>query len=473
MANEDIQLRVGEPSPSDIRLQPLLLLNGWFQPFSDPIGIKSSLSTRVTATAFVAVVAAAAVTSLDWLQPLSDPPAYQVERGLSAAWQQYYSGVTAQAAPAVTVSNWFNPLSDPQPPRRWLSSASQQFYATDWKPTAAAVTYVQAALSEPVRAKPQPPIGHQSFTTDWKWTAPSFVPNWHRPFSEPVRAKQDIRYRESFTTDWKWAAPSFVSNWYQPFSEPVRVKQRVSYFEPFAIDWKWTAPSFVGGWYRWLSEPVRFKRAVAYQQPFTMDWKPAVVVTFIPLSLSTPVRTPPGLTASTWMQSVSRAPAPVTYFTSVLSEPVRSKKVVVWQQPFTTDWRWAPPVPTLTSYWFNRLSEPVQRKKAVAWQQPFTTDWKWVAPPLITDLRNYWFRPLAEPVRFRQFPAADQQFFTMDWQWTPPVFPHISYTLSVTEMGDRATLSYFVSSIVVGANVTISEIRVGDTANVTISEIEE
>src|SRR5438034_5323344 len=96
-----------------------------------------------------AAVVATAPLFLDWFTPLSTPSAYQVEPGLSAAWQQYFSGVTVPASTVTT--DWLRPLSEPartKPDIRW----------------------------------------REPFVTDSKWQAPPEV-DWRTPFSEPVRSK--------------------------------------------------------------------------------------------------------------------------------------------------------------------------------------------------------------------------------------------------------------------------------------------
>ncbi len=190
---------------------------------------------------------------------------------------------------------------------------------------------------------------------------------------------------------------------------------------------------YVDSYYRLLSEPVRFKKSVPWQQAFTTDWEP---VTDLRL-----------------------------YWYCSLSEPVRFKKAVPWQQPFVTDWKL---VNDLRLRWLNQLTEPVRSKKAVAWQQPFATDWQWTvsAPPVS------WFSTLSEPV-WSRVPFKAQQTFTTDWKWDAPPIGLFSYTLSVTETGDTGAFVFTSFDIIVGANVTITEVWIEGLANVTITEIEE
>src|SRR5215475_10320538 len=202
----DIILTVGRPNPPDIGLGPLTNW-GWIGPFSDPVRTPDRLSVAARSTffSFVPVVAPVVAVALDWFVAFSNPPAYQVEPGLSAAWTQYITGVTI---PRSDKLDYFQPFSDPPRPKPDIK----------WR---------------------------DPFTTDWKWTAPTAVTvtadSWYRLLSEPQRVKADIRWREAFVTDWKWEAPPEV-DWRTPLSEPVRSKPDIRFREPYTTDWKWEAP---------------------------------------------------------------------------------------------------------------------------------------------------------------------------------------------------------------------------------------
>jgi hypothetical protein len=120
----------------------------------------------------------------------------------------------------------------------------------------------------------------------------------------------------------------------------------------------------------------------------------------------------------------------------------------------------------LANEWYARLSEPVRvRPRPV--QDHFNRNpafYNYAQIQLFTS----WFRPFSEPVR-RKAPLAQEAIPHL-------FFLHniVEFRFAITETGD--TISFSMASYVPkrkGANVAISEIKVGLTARVSITDLKD
>lgn len=288
-------------------------------------------------------------------------------------------------------------------------------------------------LSEPVRIDP-PAAPYGQVTTGAGVPPAGVTTNWYSPLSTPVQIEPGLSaaWTQYYSGPLVPATTTDLRNyWYSPLSEPVRAKKSVPWQQAFTTSWGQPVPRS-DSWFKWFSEPVRAKKAVPWQQSFTIA-PPPVFTQFWFNPLSEPVRIEPGLSAA-WMGYYSApqvATAVPSIIYSALSEPTwRDPPAAPYGQ--VTTGAGFPAAATFNTYWYAPLSEPVRSKKAVAWQQPFAMDWKWSAPVSVT----------------------------------------YTFTLNVTETGDTGALTFSTQSLVMGANVTITEIRVGDLATATVTETE-
>jgi hypothetical protein len=181
---------------------------------------------------------------ISWFNPLSEPAAYQVEPGLSAAWTQYTSGA---ALPRIFPDTWHQSLAEPQRRRDMPVADQAPWFAIDTRtPADPTKTFWYSWLSEPQRRRDIPTANQPwTFTIDTRTPANPATTFWFGWLSEPQRRKDIPQSNQpwNFTMDWRWSAPT-----------------------PAVV------PAF---FYSWLSEPVRRKPELqpALQQSFTMDWK--------------------------------------------------------------------------------------------------------------------------------------------------------------------------------------------------------
>jgi hypothetical protein len=184
---------------------------------------------------------------ISWFRPLSEPSAFQVEPGLSAAWTQYTAGASL---PLIFPDRWHQSLAEPQR-RRDMPVAGQPWaFTIDTRtPENPATTFWFSWLSEPQRRRDLPAAEHPFFAIDAQWSAPAptgvpaFFYNW---LSEPVQLEPGLGGAWSqYTTGFAAFAPAsvvppFFYNW---LSEPVRRKPELppALQQFYTTDWKWSA----------------------------------------------------------------------------------------------------------------------------------------------------------------------------------------------------------------------------------------
>lgn len=100
--------------------------------------------------------------------------------------------------------------------------------------------------------------------------------------------------------------------------------------------------------------------------------------------------------------------------------------------------------------WFARLSEPVQIEPGLsaAWQQVTS-----VGSARVEPLPADYMEPLSEPVRIKPFWRGNIQFFAADM-----TFPQ-SFILAAAESGDVASFLMTGNDDVIGADVSVVEIK--------------
>lgn len=362
---------------------------------------------------------------------------------------------------AVVALDWFQPLSTP--PAHFvepgLSAAWTQYHTGFVVPTP--ITDIKAflPLSEPVRAK-QDIRWRQALAWSGHTPAPAVaIEYWWGALSEPVRTEPGLgaawtQYHTGFVVP--APAADVTWGWFSQLSDPPPIEQGLG-AEYQQVSTVGAQIAFSVNWYRPFSEPVRSKSGLHARQQF-LALNPTTPAGFTDLRnywyqpLSEPVRSKK---AVAWQQffTVSANYTPFVFSDSwwrPLSEPVRSKEAVPWQQFYTADWA---QITDLRVYWYRPLSEPVHVKAAVAWQQFFTTDL--TTPAAFTDLRNYWYQPLSEPVRSKSR-AAWYQPFTTDWQWNVVVRLEWFGALSEPVRSKEAVVwqQFFTTDPTTPANIT-------------------
>lgn len=266
-----------------------------------------------------------------------------------------------------SIGGIYQPPSQPNPKGRVSKAAAVTLMAAGlfWTPQPVAddtkVDEWHRPLSEPVRAKPRQ---HQSLF--WSPHVEAAAP---QPGNDDVRVAEvdasiiSRRYRLYPT----YFDPVYVEQeivtldkWFEPLSEPVRRKPTV-YSDVTWIPQPIAGDTTIDEWFRPLSEPTRRKVSVANQPSYTHDPTPFV----------------PG--PDSWQRPLSEP---------VLAKPKTHTQPDWYPQPIAGD--------TTVDEWHRPLSEPVRRKVSVA-NQPSLA---WTPQPIADDTRlDEWYSPLSEPVR--------------------------------------------------------------------------
>ena len=125
-------------------------------------------------------------------------------------------------------------------------------------------------------------------------------------------------------------------------------------------------------------------------------------------------------------------------------------------------------MPALVSDWLARWSEPAAHRlrSRHAALEHFNRNASWfgiATSPFLGD----WYRPLSEPVRSKPpLPrAAVPTFFA--------VINYVEYRLAITETGDTLAMTFAEFTLKKIAHISITEIRVGDLARVSIRDLKD
>jgi len=118
------------------------------------------------------------------------------------------------------------------------------------------------------------------------------------------------------------------------------------------------------------------------------------------------------------------------------------------------------------SDWFERWTEPQRLRSRHAAAEHFQRNASWFGIATSPFLRD-WYRPLSEPVRSKPpLPRGASPFFF-------ETINYVEYRLVVTETGDTLAMTFADDTLKKIARVSITEIRVGDLARVSIRDLKD
>ena len=448
----------------------------WFEPLSEPVRTRrfNAASQQVTAPTDTDPV-----VSFGWLNPLSVPT--PPKSGLQARYQQFFtiSPYALTQPETVTEDRWHTRWQDTVPAKKSILAGQQQFLALSPFPitgeTVTADKWIYP-LSEPVRVKKSVPW--QQFTTldPYGLTQPEKVTEsrWHQPWSEPVRIKSRISAASQQTLALHHN-PTVSFGWFGNLSAPTSLAksglraslQQFTTIDPYAL----TQPERVSEdkWHQPWSEPQRSKRGLL---------APAQLTSVVPTvtervtvdkwfeSLSEPARLKRGLSAVYQAALAFHTNPSVSFgWFGRLTEPVRTKSRVAWQQPLALHSN-----PTVSFGWFGSLSDPTREKPGLsaALQQYFTSDPTVPAQPVTV---GNWFSWFSEPARQKPGLGTGLQ---QDQAWPPRLLPtSIIVTMAVVEENnDTFEAAIVLSNRAVRCLVSIEEVPVPGNDPTSIEESE-
>ena len=120
----------------------------------------------------------------------------------------------------------------------------------------------------------------------------------------------------------------------------------------------------------------------------------------------------------------------------------------------------------LVSDWFERWSEPQRLRSRHAAADNFNRNAAWFGIATSPFLRD-WYRPLSEPVRSK--PPLPRGAIPVFFE----AINYVQYRLAVTEVGDTLAMTFADYSLKKIARVSITELRVGDLARVSIRDLKD
>lgn len=125
-------------------------------------------------------------------------------------------------------------------------------------------------------------------------------------------------------------------------------------------------------------------------------------------------------------------------------------------------------MPAQVSDWFERWSEPQRLRSRHASLDHWDRNARWFGIATSPFLRD-WFRPLSEPVRSKPplpLGASPYLFETINY---------VQFRFALTETGDTTTMTVneFPFRPKSNVSVSISEIKVGDMARVSIRDLKD
>ena len=122
----------------------------------------------------------------------------------------------------------------------------------------------------------------------------------------------------------------------------------------------------------------------------------------------------------------------------------------------------------LVSDWFERWSEPVayRLRSRHAALEHFQRNAAWFGIATSPFLRD-WYRPLSEPVRSK--PPLPRGAIPVFFE----AINYVEYRLAVTETGDTLAMTFAEYTLKKIAQVSITEVHVGDLAQVSIRDLKD